>query len=99
MPLKVQRSTHTRKDQRDIWFHIAFHNVAAADRVLDRLDTTITMLAKHPDAGRRRDDLGHDIRAFPVANHLICYRAVPGALQILRILHTAQDISSELFED
>ena len=57
------------------------------------------MLANHPDAGRRHDELGADVRAFPVSSYLICYRVDVEGLQILRILHTSRDIKADLFED
>lgn len=99
MPLRVQRLPRARQDRVDIWLHIAVDSQKAADRLTDRLDEVMEHLADFPEAGALRPTLGNDIRVFPVNNFLVVYRVTPDAVEIVRILHAARDISTDLLSD
>jgi len=99
MPLKILSLPRARQDRVDIWLYIAADSLAAADRLADRLDEVVEVLAEFPESGSLRPKLGTAIRVFPVENFLILYRATPDAIEIVRILHAARDISPELLSD
>jgi toxin ParE1/3/4 len=54
---RIVRGRAARNDAIGIWFDIAADDVAAADRMIDRIDRKIALLADHPWTGRPRDDL------------------------------------------
>jgi len=85
-----------------IWLYIAEDRPDAADRVIAAAYRACGRLAEHPELGPVRRFPGNepaDIRFFPLPgspNYLVFYRVTPGAVEILRVLHGAQDID-ELF--
>jgi toxin ParE1/3/4 len=49
-------------------------------------------LIKHPELGRKRDEIIPGIRSLLFRNHLIFYREEISAIQVLRILHGNMDL-------
>ena len=45
--LRVSKTRLAEQDLDDIWFHIAFDNIEAADRVLDEIAEACGLLARH----------------------------------------------------
>ena len=64
----------------------------AAYKFIDRVDEKLTLIARHRDAGESREDLGRRIRAFPVGQYTIFYRAIVNGIEVVRLLHSARDI-------
>jgi toxin ParE1/3/4 len=60
--------------------------------MLDRIGTIYEMLVRNPLAGRRRPDLGKDLRSFAVENYIIFYVPRSGGVDIVRVVHGRQDI-------
>lgn len=87
-----------RQDLLGIWEYIATDNVAAADHVLDTLDARMQRLADHPLLGPARPDLAPDLRYLVSDNYLILYRILPDAVEIVRVLHGARNLSA-IFTD
>ncbi|WP_066380652.1 type II toxin-antitoxin system RelE/ParE family toxin [Anabaena sp. CA = ATCC 33047] len=85
-------------DLLDIWNFIANDSFEKADRVLQKIDSQLKILASNPGMGRKRDSLVPNLRSFPVGNYLIFYRPINQGIEVIRILHGARDIPS-LFED
>lgn len=83
----------------------AIHDYIAADdhrvalKVTTQLQDACEKLAKMPLMGRARNELAVGWRSFPVARYIIFYRVFEGDIQIMRILHGAQDIDSILSSD
>ena len=99
MPRKVKRLPRALSDGLDIWLHIAADNMTAADELADRLDEAIERLSEYPELGPARSRLGQGIRIFPVESLVIFYRIEPDVLEIVRILHAARDITSDLLAE
>jgi len=57
------------------------------------------LLADFPDSGPLRPSLGSDIRIYPIDNFVVIYRVAPDAIEIVRILHAARDITPDLLSD
>lgn len=87
-----------RDDLHAIWEYVAQDNLAAAERLVDRIEELGHLLAAHPQLGRRREELAPTLRSFPTGRYLIFYRPIPDGIEIVRVLHAAQDIDS-LFDD
>jgi toxin ParE1/3/4 len=50
----------------------------------------------NPTRGRPYDDVGAGYRRQKASSHLIFYREVPGAIEVVRVLHEKMDIGSHL---
>lgn len=83
----------------DAWLFIARDSISAADRPNDDLLAAFKLLAEFPQAGRERPELGVGIRSRPVQSYVIFYRETPTQLQIVRVVHGARDITTEMFDD
>ena len=77
---------------------IAQDNVDAAERFLTATENAFQFLAENPSAGRLREFSNarlSGIRMWPIRGfdkHLIFYRDLSDAVEIIRVLHAARDI-------
>ncbi|TDB59452.1 type II toxin-antitoxin system RelE/ParE family toxin [Photorhabdus khanii] len=64
-----------------------------AEAYATSLRVTMTeILDRHPSPGRdRSEDLHYGVLIFPVESHIIYYREVPTGIEVLAVLHQAQD--------
>jgi plasmid stabilization system protein ParE len=86
-------------DLQNIWDFISADNEIAADRVLNELFEAFQQLAEMPGMGHTRRDLTRrDVRFWPLRSYLIVYRDRPLPLQIVAVLHGAQDVPSIIEE-
>ncbi|MCC6322658.1 MAG: type II toxin-antitoxin system RelE/ParE family toxin [Phycisphaerales bacterium] len=89
-------------DLLDQFTYIGLNSLDAADRFLARAEATFAELCRYPGLGR---SVAHApramkglrvlrIRGFP--NHQVYYRELPGAIEIVRVLHCARDVPRAL---
>ena len=78
----------------EIWNHIADSDLAAADRWLGRLDKQLRLLATQPLMGRARDELAEGLRSLPMGRHVVFYVPLGDGIDVVRVLHSARDISA-----
>ena len=78
---------------------IARENPAAADRIYDRLEARISILARYPEAGPARPDIAADARVLVESPYLVLYRLIAEGVQIVRVLHGARDIGAGPFSE
>ena len=90
--MRLELTTPAREDLLDIWAYIAGHDETAADKYLERLRKRALQLIKHPELGRKRDEIIPGIRSLLFRNHLIFCRVETSAIQVLRILHVNMDL-------
>lgn len=81
-------------DLAEIWEFIAADNPAQADSFIDLIDAKFQNFSRHPDAGRRRDELLGGLRSLPVRRYLIFYLQDDVCLRIVRVLHGARDVEA-----
>jgi plasmid stabilization system protein ParE len=81
-----------------IWTHIASDNLDAADRLETEIFDACQRVAERPDLGHfRRDLTGKPVRSFAVLRtYLVVYDSGSQPLAILRVLHRARDVLSQL---
>jgi toxin ParE1/3/4 len=84
------RTARAEEDLIEIWNYIAPDNFAAADRVLDRIETVCERLAENPRMGPARPDLAQGLRYFVSGSYLVIYREAPGGVEIVRVVHGAR---------
>jgi toxin ParE1/3/4 len=94
---QLRVSPRASSDLIEIWSYIADDSVANADAFIDKLYQAMQSLARQPGSGRRREELAPGIQSFPFGRYIIFYRAVAGAIEIVRVLHGARDIEN-IFE-
>lgn len=82
----------------EIWSFIARDNVVAADRLEVDFFDTFERLANRPDLGHfRRDLTDKPVRFFSVrGTYLIVYDPAAEPLEIIRVLHGAREVRTEL---
>jgi toxin ParE1/3/4 len=83
-----------RGDLMEIYRYIARNNPVAAGRLRDLFYDKFEFLAKHARIGQMRDDLAEGVRAFPVGNYVILFRAVEDGIEIIQVVHGARDINA-----
>ena len=91
MPV-LQRTAQAEEDLIDIWLYIAQDNPAAADRLLDKIDGKILLLAEQPAIGRAREDIAPDLRFLPIGKYLILYRIILDGIEIVRVVQGARNL-------
>ena len=73
--------------------YIAGHNVAAAIKMLDRIEQTCQMLAENPGMGEVRKAFGVPrCRSFTVSRYVIFFRPSGSGVDIARILDGSRDL-------
>ena len=84
-------------DVLEIWEYIARDNPSAADGLLDRLHALFRRLMDHPELGVNAEKLAPGLRMFPTGNYIVFYRPTSTAIELVRVLHGARDITADLF--
>jgi toxin ParE1/3/4 len=72
--------------------YVAADNGKAAEELLDRFGKVFEMLVQNPQAGRRRPDLGQNVRSFAIDNYVIFYIPQSAGIDIIRVMHGRRDI-------
>jgi toxin ParE1/3/4 len=76
------------RDAYDYWARE--RSAAAADAMLDRIFSTVELLEKFPDTGRRGRISGSRELVIIPTPFLIAYRTYRGKIEILALLHGAR---------
>jgi toxin ParE1/3/4 len=96
---QLRHTAQARADLLGIWLHIAKDNPTAADQVFDRLEARTKLLRDWPLSGIGRPDIAPEAKSLTEPPFLILYRIIPGAVQIVRVLHGAREINNRLFRE
>ncbi len=70
-----------------------------AERVVLRIETQIDKLANNALRYRERPELGSGKRAILVGPYIAIYRITAKCVFVVRILHSARDISKDLVDE
>ena len=95
----VRLSRRARQDLIEIWVAIARHDVAAADRAYAKLLACTTLLARHPEVGRRRPEIAPAARSLAERPYVILYCMDHFGVHVVRVVHGARDLTHEVFDD
>ena len=72
---------------------------AVAIQKLNRIETLFDRLARHPELGRRRNDLMKGLRSFAIRPNVVVYRLLNNrTVEILRVIDGRQELES-IFDD
>jgi toxin ParE1/3/4 len=94
MAVAVVFSPAAEADLDHIWLNIALENPAAADRLIDSIGQQCGQLSQFPELGRSRPDIAEAARSLNVGNYLILYRIEARAIEVVRIIHGARDLTA-----
>ena len=92
-----RRTPQTDSDLDDIWYYVASRSASLdiADRFIDSITDRFSLLARHPNIGRTRDeDLRPGLRSFTVGDYVIIYRTDGEDVVILRVLRGSRNIAA-----
>ena len=91
-------SPRAEDDLERIWLYTLQNwSLAQADRYHGTLVAEIEALAVGTRSGRR-SSIRTDLLKRACGSHIIWYRALPDRLEIIRILHSAQDVERHLHD-
>lgn len=86
------------RDLHKIWDYIALDNPAAATKLIQTIDAKFSLLAASPLMGRSRDEVTQGLHSFAVGNYVIFYRPLKDGIEVIRVLHGAQDVTLQDME-
>ncbi len=73
--------------------YIAKRNVAAAIKMLDRIEEACQMLAENPEVGEVRNGFGiPGCRSFTVSRYVVFFRPNKNGIEVARILDASRDL-------
>lgn len=87
---RVRRTSLAEQDLEDIWFFVAQDSPDAADRLLDKIEDSIKLLAENPYLGPARPDIASELRYHPVGHYLLLYRILKNGIELVRVVHGAR---------
>jgi toxin ParE1/3/4 len=80
-------------DREKIWdYYLRTAGPNTAEKILREIGKVIALIEDHPFAGRSRNEVRPELRSFATSPHVIFYRVVDGAPEIVRVLDGRQDI-------
>jgi toxin ParE1/3/4 len=83
-------------DREKIWdYYALIAGPNTAEKILREIGQVIALIEDHPFAGRSRNEVRPGLRSFAANPHVIFYRVVDGAPQIVRVLDGRQDIEEK----
>lgn len=95
--LKLQRTPEAESDLIDIWrFTFEAWGEQQAEKYLDALEAGMAQLTRMPNIGKARDAVRPGYRSLQVGRHVIFYRTLKGAIDIVRVLHDRMDPDVQL---
>ena len=89
---RIVRTRSARSDIASIAWYIAQDSPAAADRWLDELDATLSLLSQYPAIGEQIERLVPGLRRHCVGIYLVFYRPLDDGIELRRVLHGARRI-------
>jgi toxin ParE1/3/4 len=81
------------EDLVDIAAYIARDKPEAARRWVQTIREKCNSLARNPELGEERTGFGvPGCRSFSVGNYVVFFRAIPGGIEVARIVHGSRDL-------
>jgi toxin ParE1/3/4 len=90
--MRIVRRPAAQEDVDALWAYIAQHDLAAADRMIDRIVDATGRLVQFPYSGRDHGDRHPGLRSITASPYLVFYRVMADRIEIVRVLHGARDV-------
>lgn len=97
--MKLIVSPEAREDLRGIEEYIGQDNPKAALAFVERLTARFQQLVDFPGIGSKRDEMRAGYRSVAEGNYVIYYRVRPEVVEIMHVLHGAQDAKKVLEQE
>lgn len=97
--MQVHITVPAALDLQEIEEFISRSDARAAGRLIQNLGELCMVLGRHPKIGRRREYIVPGLRTISEGNYIICYRVEKTSIEIVRVLHGAQNINEILRPD
>lgn len=94
----IRLRPRAQDDLIEIWTYIAEDGEAQADALLDSIDQKLQLLAKRPLIGRERSELNPALRSVPLGRYIIFYLPDADGIEVVRVLHSRRDLSSDIVD-
>ena len=92
-PGEIRYTPQAEADLNNIWDYLAENqSEERAESYLLKLELQLELLLAQPMIGRSAEEIRPKLRRFPFQRHVVFYEPILGGLEIIRILHQAQDI-------
>ena len=91
--MRLRLTDQAARDLSDIWLYVARDGPAKADKVLDRIDDRLRLIAAYPLIGRTRSDIGRDVRLIAIERWLILYRIERNTVVVSRVIDGARNLA------
>ena len=88
---RIRRHPQAAEDLLDLWTYIAQDDLDAADRMLDRIQAKLDLVAQRPLIGRGRPGLADDLRSVTVGNAVLFSRPIPDGIALVRVVSRYRD--------
>ncbi len=90
--LTIHKQALAEQDIIDIWLY-SFENWdrTQADKYLDELDSTFSLIARNPSIGEACDSVREGYRKYHVNLHIVMYRFSKSTVHIIRVLGEEMD--------
>jgi len=96
---EVRRSSQAEIDLETILRDLQHNASVIAERYATAFSDKSHALARFPEMGRSRPEIGHAVRSTLVYPYVIFYRVDGEVVQILRILHGKRDLQRIIREE
>lgn len=93
----LKKTFQAEQDLLDLWLYIARDDETAADKFYSHIEERCGLYADNPDMGSERPELYEGLRCFPVKSYVVYYLPIDGGIDLIRILHSRQDITEQNF--
>lgn len=93
--MKISISNRAREDLFQIYLYLAERNPAAAEAILNSIDTKFEHLSRFPFLGRERAAIAPGLRSALAGTHLIFYRVERDEIAVVLVLDGRMDIDEE----
>jgi toxin ParE1/3/4 len=93
---RIIRTHPARDDLLQIWLYVAERSETAADKLIDKFERTLRMLARHPLVGEAVPQYRPSLRRFTVGQYVLYYEPIQSGVRLVRVLHGARKIEDLL---
>ena len=97
--MRLQITPLAQRDLEEITDFIALDNPARAVSFIDELRAQCTRLCANPSAYRLRPDIAGGLRSCAYGRYVIFFDVNERQLTIVRILHSARDVTQQFGSD
>ncbi|MEL7362286.1 MAG: type II toxin-antitoxin system RelE/ParE family toxin [Bacteroidota bacterium] len=92
--LEIIIAPSARLDLYEIWEHAVLVSEVRATALLSRINAQFERIAAFPQLGRTRPEVDSDARSILVDRYVVFYRVQPDSVEIVRVVHSRQDLDT-----